>query len=400
MGEASQPGAAASHGRPVGWTRITLRDVGESGSTYNVLSLIERDHGNLIDPHYLAEYEAIILEPSWVVLGIQGEGTVGGVSAAEFMLHRRSIELGEFFTAGGLLVVWLIPVETRLSYTGHNYLDNHVWWAAHLDISYTTGLQDPLIAPGSGVSIQPVEPGHAFEKYLESRPKYVARLAQHIEQLEHVTVLATNRAGDPVAAEIAVGAGSIVIVPPPGGDKQRELLSEAINATLKTRSGLGFEWKVPEELELDAERTEVLRRLRDERRKFDEMRAVQQRVLAEVFKTIEVRRALKAWREATGPGATPKKAMYALHGMLEMLTGYFGTGRAEVAQTLGVSHKSMNRIAELANRRTLNLRHTMEGKPEDVDPDEYNRILAEAHGIVQAFINYSYVEAAKLPVNV
>jgi hypothetical protein len=365
-----------------------------------VLTLVDSDYGNLVDPHYFGEYEAIVVEPTWNVLGLREETGTAVITAAELMLQRRSNELDVFFENGGLLVVYLIPVVQRISYTGQTYLDNHVWWARHLGLPYQSDLLERLVSDGSGVSIRSVEPGHAFEAYLESGPRYHARLGQYIARYDHVTVLATNRAGEPVAAEVAVEAGSVVIVPPPDGNERRTLLAHAVEDTLKTRFGLGFEWKLPEELELDQERSSLLRQLRNERKRLDDRRAAMQRIKVDVFKTTEVRRALNYWREATGPGATPKRAMFALHSTLEMLTGYFGTGRSEVAQTLGVSHKSMNRIAELANRRTLNLRHTMEGDPDDIDPDEYNRILSDGHAIIQAFINYSYGEATKIPTTV
>jgi hypothetical protein len=347
---------------------------------------------SLSQSDYFAEHEAILLAPTWDVLGVFST-TVPVLAEQE--LDRRSAELETFFENAGLLVVLLTAGSKRLSAMGAGYFDNHYWWTRELGLR---PLPSPLVVDGTGGMINPLEPGHSFEAYLESAPPYKARLDTSITAQSQVTVLATNRAGEPIAAEIAVEAGSVVIVPPPANDAQMKLLMEAIEATLKTRFGVGFEWRVPEELELEQERLHILGELRDKRAALDQKRAEVQRIKAEIFQTIEVRRALNYWREATGPGATPKKAMYALHAMLEMFDGYFSTGRPEVAKILGISHNSMKRITELANRRTLNLRHTTGGTPEDIDPGEYERILREAHDIVQAFINWNFREAAKPPV--
>jgi hypothetical protein len=87
-------------------------------------------------------------------------------------------------------------------------------------------------------------------------------------------------------------------------------------------------------------------------------RVVQERKRA-VFTKSQVRRGVRYYEQAARPGSTPKQTMTALYDLIEVLRDYYDTDWDGMADALGVSRKSGERIRRLANKPELHLRHRM-----------------------------------------
>jgi hypothetical protein len=72
---------------------------------------VRRGAQSLPEAHHLTEYDAIVLEPSWVISLLPGGITEAmGVDHYEYVagdLRQRASQLSDFFNNGGLLVVAL-----------------------------------------------------------------------------------------------------------------------------------------------------------------------------------------------------------------------------------------------------------------------------------------------------
>jgi hypothetical protein len=347
----------------------------------------------LSSSHYLAEYEAIIVEPEWQRLLVLGP-TAGDVVRAEEVFSRKPRELNEFLTAGGLLVVLLVPAENR-TFMSHGGDDNHSWWAKSLAASYPG--THAIIVPGSGTSVVPTGTGSEFEKYLELNQSYRARLGTWFENRDNVRTLANNRAGGAVAVEVVVGAGTIVCVPPPADANGEKALLDAVTSFLGHRFGPGLKWPLPEEEELERERQRILRDFHSATAEVaTRQRAVQDRKRA-VFTRSQVSRGVRYLEQATRAGSTPKQTMTALYDLIEMLRDYYDAGWDGMADALGVPHHSVDRIKKLANKPELHLRHTTADDPEGVDQAQFDKAVADGTTILSAFIAREFAETDKVP---
>jgi hypothetical protein len=90
--------------------------------------------------------------------------------------------------------------------------------------------------------------------------------------------------------------------------------------------------------------------------------------------------------------------MDALYSLIEMLKDYYTTDWNGLADRLSVSHKSIDRIKTLANKKELHLRHTTAADPQGVVQADIDRTVADGRAILFAFIALEYAdEVAKAP---
>ncbi len=182
---------------------------------------------------------------------------IGSIVRSEADFSRKSHELGDFLGAGGLLVVLVVPTERKnLQSSYSNPQNNLEWWANHITSPYPATFD--LIAPGSGTSVVPTGSGGEFAEYLERIQHYEARLSTWFEDEPNVQILARNRAGGPVAAEITVGSGTVVCLPPPHDHDEEATLFKGVNAYLGHRFGPGLKWPIKDEEDLRAAKEKLI----------------------------------------------------------------------------------------------------------------------------------------------
>jgi hypothetical protein len=363
-----------------------------SSPAFKILRLFGPEDQPLSQTHYLAEYEAIIVKPEWRYLVVSGP-TTGDVARSEQALDRKSTELLDFLSAGGLLVVLLTPFEERILMSGpvQRQDDNYGWWSRQAG---PMAISQLMTLPGSGTSAMPTGSGSEFDSYVDSIQSYEARLGSWFDNNDNVQILAHNRAGGAIAAEITVGSGTIVCVPPPVVSQGEELLLKAVEVFLSHRFGPGLKWPLPEEEELARTRQKVLGDFHTSMAEVTAKQRAVQELKRAVFGKSQVRRGVRYYEQATRPGSTPKQTMTALYDLIEMLRDYFDEDWDGMADTLGVSHNSVDRIKRLANKKELHLRHTTADDPEGVDQAELDKAVADGKAILSAFIAHEYTEEA------
>jgi hypothetical protein len=359
-----------------------------------ILRLDRQQDNPLSASDYLAEYEAIIVRPEWQRLILTGPN-MNAIIRSEEGFNRKAVELGDFLAIGGLLVVLPVPAEKRLFQTNSPF-DNHSWWA--MDIAQPYPGTPSIVTPGPGTSVEPTGVGSEFDEYLELNQSYQARLGSWFDNRDNVQILARNRAGGVIAAEVTAGPGTVICVPPPVDVGAEEVLLQAVKSFLGHRFGLGLKWPLPEEEELARVRQKLVAEF--QLRMADvtsQQRAVQDRKRA-VFERSQVRRGVRYFDLSTRSGATPKQTMDALYSLIEMLKDYYTTDWNGLADRLSVSHKSIDRIKTLANKKELHLRHTTAADPQGIVQADIDRTVADGRAILFAFIALEYAdEVAKAP---
>jgi hypothetical protein len=270
-----------------------------------------------------------------------------------------------------------------------------VWWGDHLTLPYSG--QTDLIAPGSGTSVEPTGSGSEFDEYLGRVQRYDARLGGWFERHPNVQILARNRAGGPVAAEITVGSGMVVCLPPPSDHDEEESLFTGVTAFLGHRFGPGLKWPVKDEEELRVARENLIAEFHTGMAAVSKQQEAVQRRKRAVFAKSQISRGVGYFDEATRTGSTPRHTMTALYSLIEMLKYYYDTDWDGLADLLGVSHKSVGRIKILANRPEKHMRHVNASDPEGVDQAELDRVIDDARAIMSSFITREYAAEVEKP---
>jgi hypothetical protein len=363
---------------------------------FRILRLISPQDGLLSSSDYLAEYEAIVIKPEWVRLVMLSAPDIETIVRSEADFGRKSREVGDFLRAGGLLVVLVVPTEFQnLQSAYSNPHSNLVWWADYLTFPVTD--HTDFIAAGAGTSVEATGSGSEFDEYLETIQRYEARLGPWFEDRPNVQILARNRAGGAVAAEITVGSGAVVCLPPPSDHDEEDALFKGVNAFLGHRFGPGLKWPVKEEEELRAAREKLIGDFHSGMAAVSKQQeAVQERKRA-VFAKSQVRRGVGYFDQATRPGCTPRQTMIALYSLIEMLKDYYDTDWSGLADLLEVSHKSVDRIKILANKSEKHMRHVNASDPEGVDQAELVRVIEDAKAIMSSFMTREYANEAAKP---
>jgi hypothetical protein len=246
-------------------------------------------------------------------------------------------------------------------------------------------------------SVEATGSGSEFDEYLETIQRYEARLGPWFEDRPNVQILARNRAGGAVAAEITVGSGTVVCLPPPSDHDEEDALFKGVNAFLGHRFGPGLKWLVKEEEELRAAREKLIGDFQSGTAAVSKQQeAVQERKRA-VFAKSQVKRGVGYFDQATRAGCTPRQTMTALYSLIEMLKDYYDTDWSGLADLLEVSHKSVDRIKILANKPEKHMRHVNASDPEGVDQAELVRVIEDAKAIMSSFMTREYANEAAKP---
>lgn len=354
--------------------------------------------------NYLGDYEALIIEPTWASLtGVEAlpapgrsmdldEPSLLGIAA---MLQARSEELTKFLFSGGLLVV---KVQALSGLYAKNQITGQVtakcdtvdWIAqAVTPMMFAKKLGHWPFSAGSGTQIEIREPGHPLEELIRNARGYTALLSPSLLDFEDSVLLAVGRIGDPVAVEIAIGSGSVFLLPSGIDDSK---LKTVLRELLDTQERLRSDWLLPEEAAL----VEQERSLLNETRRRREDLKIRQHAFAElrssVLKKRDVKRAIDYYNAGTAATRPIKQAMVDLYKLVEILEGYFGISEEQLAAGLGVPKARFKNIKKLANQKELDFRHATSGETVGADVAEVEQAREDARFLVQKFIQHCCAE--------
>jgi hypothetical protein len=280
-------------------------------------------------------------------------------------------------------------------------LDSLSWWVEPT----TRGLEKGSIHPeyltvgAMGASVIPREPGHPFEDYLRSwTPQYQAILDRDLLDMPEVTILAENRAGDPIAVEIETWKGAVILVPPPTSEAAENIFGLAVRDVVTSRLAVQRDWMLAEERALIGRREEILRQMREERAGIERELKTVGETKAQILAEVHVNRAIGYYKKATKGTPTPKKSIPPIWEMLEMLRGHYNKGYSGLAQLLQISKDDLEFVNHLANDKELDIRYAGPGRPHRVTEPQLLRILATGKAIVQGFIQHEYKVASGVSV--
>jgi len=355
----------------------------------------------LLNAHFLAEYDTILLEPTWTTLtGVEsGVPAPGGTARMDQKwvvlvgrsLHERHTQLEAFFRAGGVLVV--LGNLPSAVYWSYDHLDSHAedltethrWWsdyAGPIGDLHRRRADGFLLGSGTG-PLDIHEPGHFLESLIEPA-SYSVRMPAREHLTPEITVLATNRVGDPVAVEIPVHRGRILILP--SGVDQIKVMA-AVHSVQQSVAEVVDGWKLPDETEVERARDERLHALRVERDAAEKALSAIRIIKQAAVSDIDAQRVLKYYRAGTDQSRAIKRQMTDLYTMVEILEGWCGGGEKDVETQLGVSVK---RIKKVANQPQYDYRHATTGPPVGADVALIDAARQDATSLVQAFLDVLY----------
>jgi hypothetical protein len=366
-----------------------------------LLFLTHDQAGTLSSAEYLGEYAAIVLEPTWKEMagmdspppGMTKEVEGRVVDQVDRFLKRRSLELRDFLRLDGVLVVKL-ELPSGLFFPGNMTevsasVDTHEWWLKAVGLGSAYRQNEFSFEIGHGAAgVELTEPGHGFEETLLKAKGYTVRLDRAFAELPMVTVLATNRTREPVAAEIRLDRGTAILLPSRIDDAT---LREDIKTILTARMPLAEIWTRPEELQIRKDYEDVLSRMRQERDKHQKILAGIKAVKAAVLKDADVKRAVAYFRNGTDPTRPIKQAMGDLYKLVEFLEALHGGSEDTLATDLNVPKSRFKSIKKLANQPSLDFRHATKGETSGADAAEVETARADARVLLQAFLNKRYV---------
>lgn len=361
-------------------------------------------HPNLAKPllaaRYLGDYDAIVVEPIWETLigitggpgpGEQAQTTVEIATKASAGLQQRSNELQRFIEAGGVLV---IKVQARSSIWGQGSrydslyyeVDSIYWFVSTIrPLAYVARVYgSALFLPDSGRGIEFREVGHPLEDVVRDAKSYSGTVAKEVLGQDGTTLLAATRIGDPVAVELVVGSGLVLLVPSGVDDAKLDL---ALAEILQTRARHRQTWLLPQERSLvDEERalragtSESLKALAERQRELADLRT------SVMQSNLNLARAVAYYENGTSPTRSAERAMQDLHKLVDLLEDYFGGSEEKLATGLGVDKSRFKHIKKLANQPKLDIRHAASGVTEGADAEEVDQAREDARVLVQRFI--------------
>lgn len=353
--------------------------------------------------HVLAEFEGIVIDPRFAPLFGYADHIEPGsainaddprtvlVPEAEF--EKRGKELTTFLDLRGIAVIYgyaetIIVGEQRRLTESPPLASTHQWFVERLQPPprrLKPGERVPFpsdepseswLRAGRGEQVYVVEPGHAFAPYLENVGGYRALFTRSVREWSNATILAENRAGEPVGVEFAAGRGSILIVPPPPDAARRDQLIDALIQLLRERVGLGREWPLAIEEALDAEEHALALRHRGERIELANRRAEVQRVKALLLADTIAKRVIAYWDRVTAAGATHEQALQQLYKLIEVLEDRYD-GERGLPAALSIDKGKLRAVKRLAN--SYDIRHA-NSDPEAL-PSRFSTRLSRSDAI-------------------
>jgi hypothetical protein len=250
-----------------------------------------------------------------------------------------------------------------------------------------------VFTTGSGREIKIREYDHPLEGVIRGASGYAGQIAKELFDLPDPILLATTRIGDPIAAEINVGAGLVLLLP--NGVDAKELAA-ALDEMIGARERHRQTWRLPRESALIEEEKAVRTELREKLANLDEEAGKLADLRLSVMNEVNVARAIGYYENGTSATRPIDRAMQDLYKLVDMLEDYFGGSEDKLAAGLGVP-KSLFKahIKKLANQAQLDFRHAESGEVVGADVAEVEQARRDAKDLVQRFIEYRCEEEQK-----
>ena len=340
----------------------------------------------------LTEYDVIdywaafvSLNGNFALMGSEGKTTdQAEFSNMEALLNRAQQQLQDFLEHGGVFVVELRSPEVvellRMLDTTRPRVDTYTWWWSLLPLAFTT--TSPQFGAGTAICTAPL--AHPLYAYLATEPAYQVSFAHEAGEPGGVSVLATDRNGRPVAVEVQIGAGIIVLIPARPDFFQ---MPTPLQAAL---IGLGFralservQWTTPAIEAAQMALAEARQRHRKELAGLegDLQSAIAARLAVVSDPTVAQ---LIGDHEEAMRARTPTAIGSHCYKILDVLKGEFGGHN--LAAALGLSASDIDTFGRVSNDAKLGIRHArgVTSQPTEADVRMMLRVAGE---LVQAYIN-------------
>jgi hypothetical protein len=362
---------------------------------YAVLDLTELGRGSLVEASYLAEYDAIVLEPCWPLLSLPSDGEAQLVDHEDLLkfveaANRHGDEFNDFYKNGGILFV-LLDEPCLISSEGllGNRLDVHSygWWLPSIQQRLSSSVFETTVRVKRGTSIVIREPGHPLEDYLRLVSSYPLQIRPQALRLEDV-ILATDRIGNPIAVEMPMEQGAIILVPPEPGTTTAEL-NKGIMATLNRRLGPATRWHLTRERALQQELDDLVRASRDNREEIESRLGLVRANKVKLLAIPAIERILRYHEKAIESTLTPFKSLQELHKMVEAIEHRLG-GDAHAARMLQLTSADFKRIKRLASDPVYDVRPAAQDSTDSVDSAQFDRALGTASTMVERLLELEY----------
>jgi hypothetical protein len=374
---------------------IRRRVIQPAYGPYAVLDLTELGRGSLVEASYLAEYDAIVLEPCWLLLSLPSDGEAQLVDHEDLLkfveaANRHGDEFNDFYKNGGILFV-LLDEPCLISSEGllGNRLDVHSygWWLSSIQRRLPSSAFDTTVRVTRGTSIVIREPGHPLEDYLRLVSSYPLQIRPQALRLEDV-ILATDRIGNPIAVEMPMEQGAIILVPPEPGTTAAEL-NKGIMATLNRRLGPATRWHLTRERALQQELDDLVRASRDNREEIESRLGLVRANKVKLLAIPAIERILRYHEKAIESTPTPFKSLQELHKMVEAIEHRLG-GDAHAARMLQLTSADFRRIKRLASDPVYDVRPTVQDSTDCADSAQFDRALGTASTMVERLLELEY----------
>lgn len=346
----------------------------------------------LREADHLSEYDVIVLDPA-AVLGSATSGQIDEIPPGAYRqlsdeLDVRSSELFAFFSNGGLLVAGLEPPAFLHAPGIAGFVDSYRWWWNNLGIWSASSDPKHYLTIGRGTSTQIEEPGHPAETYIRNLADYFVRISAPLPI--GAVVLATSKAGDPIAVEVSVRDGAAILVPGGGalgGTGLRQLLARQL---AELRFGQSADWQLKAEVaELEALSFETARIKEARDQSVSKLRGIRERK-QRLLAIPAVQNVLTYYRKATAGTPTPEQTLPQLYKLVEQIEDRLG-GPSAVSEKLGIPIATLKRLKRLASDPKYDIRHgVQEGEAQPIAPDHLAAAMSDAKGLVRAFLDHEF----------
>lgn len=360
----------------------------------------------LLSSDALSDFDAVVVDQLievWGLLpemvpppGFEREVDSTSLGALRHHLSRRTQEAAALLAHGGILVVRLFPLSGLTASYGNAWvgqpredrISSADWWLG-LDQRWSwmnTKLpESPAIDGASGVVADVDDPGHLLEGYLRDS-RYRATLNPVFIEGSGAQVLATNRGGEVLAIQMAIGTGLLLLLP---SDGPEPLLADGLCKLIDLRSSLTSQWPLSREVAAFGHLQEVERELHGSRREAQEdifaVLATKRRIMQDPTAI----RATDAYRSASTPGTSRQQALARLYSAIELIQKSLG-GEGHMIATLHTTKATVERVKRTANDPTVEARHVAPGATAEIDDEMMREATAAAHEIVLSYLEWLF----------